>query len=127
MAVGMSSYLANKVLDAMCNNTSLAVTSVYIKLHIGDPGSAGTANAAAETTRKLVSFGVAASGAVSNDAQIQWTSVTGSEDYTHYSAWDALSSGNFLWSGTVTSDAVTAGDMFTIPVGDLDLNITLAS
>lgn len=127
MAVGMSSYLANKVLDAIGNNTSFAITSVYMKLHTGDPGSAGTANAATETTRKLVSFAVAASGTMSNDAQIQWTSVTGSEDFTHYSMWDASSGGNFLWSGTVTADAVTTGDYFTIANGDLDLTITLAS
>ena len=57
-----SNYLENAINDAVCNNTSLAVATVYVKLHIGDPGEAGTSNAAGETTRKAASFGASASG-----------------------------------------------------------------
>ena len=51
MATGLSAYLCNSFLNALGNNTSYAVTQVYVKLHVGDPGSAATANAATETTR----------------------------------------------------------------------------
>jgi hypothetical protein len=58
---------------------------------------------------------------MSNDADIVWTGVSGSEDYTYYSLWSASTAGTFHQSGTVTANAVTAGDTFTIPTGDLDL------
>ena len=127
MAVGISSYAANALFNAIGNNTSFAVATCYVQLHIGDPGAAGTSNTATETTRKAVSFGAAASGAISNDAQIQWTSIAGSQDATHFSLWDASSVGNFLGSGTITANSYTAGDTYTIAIGDLDLSLTVAS
>ena len=127
MAVGISWYAANALFNAIGNNTSFAVATCYVQLHVGDPGAAGTSNAAVETTRKAVSFGAASSGAISNDAAITWTNVAGTEDYTHFSLWDAASGGNFLGSGTITAAAVTAGDTFTIASGDLDLSLTVAS
>lgn len=82
MATGLSSYLANSFLDALGNNTSFAVTTVYVKLHTGDPGANGTANAATETTRKSVSFAAASSGSIASDADITWTNIAGSQDAT---------------------------------------------
>ena len=67
MAVGISSYAANALFNAIGNNTSFAVATCYVQLHIGDPGAAGTSNTATETTRKAVSFGAAASGAILAD------------------------------------------------------------
>lgn len=127
MAVGISSYLANKWLDALCNNTSFAVTTVYMQLHTADPGASGTTSVATETTRQSVSFGAASSGAISSDAQVQWTNIAGSQDATHYSLWDASSGGNFLGSGTITANAYTAGDTLTFASGDIDLALTIAS
>lgn len=127
MAVGISSYLANKWLDALCNNTSFAVTTVWMQLHTADPGASGTTSVATETTRKSVSFGAASSGAISSDAQVQWTNIAGSQDATHYSLWDASTAGNFLGSGTITANAYTAGDTLTFASGDIDLALTIAS
>lgn len=122
--MSISNYLETVLLDLVFNATAYSGQSTaYMQLHIGDPGEAGTANVAAETTRKAVTFGAAASGAISNDAQIQWTNVAGTEDYTHFSLWDASTNGNCLWVGTVTANAVTAGDTFTVAVGDLDLTL----
>ena len=127
MATGLSTYLCNSFLNALGNNTSYAVTQVYIKLHVGDPGSAATANAATETTRKSVSFAAASAGAIASDADISWTNIAGSQDATHFSAWDNISAGNFLFSGTVTANAYTAGDTFTIASGSLTVSLTVAS
>ena len=127
MAIGISSYSANALFNAIGNNTSFAVTTCYVQLHVGDPGASGTANTATETTRKSVSFGAASGGAISNDVAIEWTSISGSQDATHFSLWDASTSGNFLGSGTVTANSYTAGDTFTIAIGDLDLSLTVAS
>lgn len=127
MAVGISNYLANQWLDALGNNDTFAVTNVYVKLHVGDPGAAATANAATETTRKEASFSAASSGALTSDAALTWTNIVGSQDATHFSAWDNLTAGNFLFSGTVTANAYTAGDTFTIASTSLTVSLTVAS
>lgn len=122
--MSISNFLETTLLDLVFNGTSYAGQStVYMQLHVGDPGEAGTANVATETDRQAVTFGAASGGAIANDAQIQWTSVAGSEDYTFFSLWDASTNGNCLWVGTVTANAVTAGDTFTIAVGDLDITL----
>jgi hypothetical protein len=129
MAVGLSAAVANAILNALCRSTAWTEPdAVWIQLHTGDPGAAGTSNVATETTRQQATFGTTASGgAISNTAALTWTNVAGSEDYTHYSAWDAETDGNFLFSGTITANAVTAGDTFTIAVGDMDVSLTVAS
>ena len=127
MATGLSSYLANAFLDAVGNNTSFAVSTVYVKLHVGDPSSNGTANPATEVTRKSVSFGAASGGSLASDAAVTWTNIAGSQDATFFTAWDNASAGNFLFSGTITANPYTAGDTFTIASGDLTVSLTLAS
>jgi hypothetical protein len=127
MPTGLSSYLANKFLDAVGNATAYSATDVYVKLHIGDPGANGTANAATETTRKSVSFSAALTGGLTSDADVSWESIAGSEDATFFTVWDNLTAGNFLFSGTVAGNAYTAGDTFTIPSGSLTVSLTLAS
>ena len=127
MATGVSSYLANAWLDAVGNATSFSVATVYVKLHVGDPGANGTSNAATETTRKEASFAAASSGSIASDAAITWTNISGSQDATHFTAWDNVSAGNFLFSGTITANAYTAGDTFTISSGALTVSLTIAS
>jgi hypothetical protein len=127
MATGLSNYLANKFLDAVGNATAYSAANVYVKLHIGDPGASATSNPATETTRKSVSFSAASTGGLTSDADISWTNIAGSEDATFFSAWDGLTAGNFLFSGTVAGNAYTAGDTFTIPSGSLTVSLTLAS
>ena len=127
MATGISAYLANAWLNALGNATSFSVTTAYVKLHVGDPGSAGTSNAATETTRKSVSFAAASNGALASDADVSWTNIAGSQDATHFTAWDNETAGNFLFSGTITGNAYTAGDTYTISSGGLTVSLTVAS
>lgn len=112
--MSISNYLENAFLDTL-RNTSLAVSAVYVKLHLGDPGEAGTSNAAAETTRKSISFSAASGGSMASSATVEWTNVSTTETYSHFSLWDNASAGNCLWSGALSSSAaVTAGDTFQI-------------
>jgi hypothetical protein len=127
MPTGLSNYLANKFLDAVGNATAYSSANVYVKLHIGDPGANGTANAATEITRKSVSFSAASTGGLTSDADVSWENIAGSEDATFFTVWDNLTAGNFLFSGTVAGNAYTAGDTFTIPSGSLTVSLTLAS
>jgi len=127
MATGLSAYLANSFLNALGNATAYSVATPYIKLHVGDPGVNGTTNPAVETTRKSVSFAAANAGAIASDADITWTNIAGSEDATHFTAWDNLTAGNFLFSGTITGNPYTAGDTYTIASGSLTASLTVAS
>ena len=127
MATGISSYLANSWLNALGNATPFLVATPYVKLHVGDPGANGTSNAATETTRKAVSFSAASAGALASDADVTWTNIAGSQDATHFTAWDNLSAGNFLFSGTITGNAYTAGDTYTISSAGLTVSLTVAS
>ena len=127
MATGISSYLADQWLDALGNNDTFAVAAVYVKLHVRDPGAAGTSNPATETTRKEASFSAASSGTLTSDSALTWTNIAGSQDATHFTAWDNVSAGNFLFSGTITANAYTAGDTFTIASGSLTVSLTIAS
>lgn len=127
MAEGLSAYLCNAWLDALGNNTSFAVVQVYVKLHVGAPGALGTANPATETTRKAASFGVAASGVLTSNDALTWTNIAGSQDANHFTCWDDISAGNFLFSGNLTSNPYDAGDTFEIASGNLTATLTVAS
>jgi len=120
-----SDLVANAWLDALGNATSYSEAAVWVQLHTGDPGSAGTSNVAAETDRMQASFAAAASRAMTTDAAVEWAPVGATETLTWISLWDASTSGNFLGRDDLSSSApVTAGDTFRLPTGDLDMSIT---
>ena len=90
-----------------------APAAIYIQWHIGDPGSAGTANTAAVTTRSAVTMGAAASNAIALSNSPTYTA-TGSETLTHISVWSASSGGTFYWScALASSKAVVNTDVVT--------------
>lgn len=112
--MSISNYAELAFLDTL-RGTSYSAAATYLKLHTGDPGEAGTSNAATETARKSVSFSAASSGSMSSSATVEWTNVAATETYSHWSLWDNSTSGNCLWTGALASSAaVTAGDTFQI-------------
>lgn len=121
MATGMLAAAANTALDAMLANYT------WVKLHIGDPGSAGTSNPATETTRKQATWRSSSGGATSQSNALTWTNIAGSEDATHFSCMTASTAGSVGFTGTVTANAYVAGDTFTVAIDDLDVSFTLAS
>jgi hypothetical protein len=122
--MSISNYAELKILDHTTGTASwTAPSTVYLKLHTGDPGEAGTSNAATETTRKSVAFSAASSGSISSSATVEWTNVSTTETYSHWSLWDNSTAGNCLWSGALSSSAaVTAGDTFQITSLTLSLD-----
>lgn len=118
MTVGLHAVnLANKWLDMLGATAFTAPSTTAVKLYTGDPGSAGTANASAETTRKALSWSAAASGSKSITATLpQWaTWSAGTETLSHAGVWDSLTVGNFLYSYAFTvAKSVANGDTVNI-------------
>ena len=117
--MSLSNYAENAFANSMRGGGNgvnvTAPAALYAKLHTGDPGEDGTANAATETTRNAVEFGAASNGVVSLSNTPSWTSVSTTETYSHISIWDNSTAGNCWGSGALTSSvSVTAGDTFTL-------------
>ncbi|HMG44647.1 MAG TPA: hypothetical protein VK611_25160 [Acidimicrobiales bacterium] len=130
--LGFSQSIADSILNGFGNAANwTAPTAVWIQLHDGDPGSAGTANIADNTTRTQASFGSPATNAATrrilNDTDITWVDVAAAEDYTHWSAWTLVTAGTFLGDGLMTANALLVGDDFVIPAGDIEVNLLLAT
>lgn len=126
MTTGLAVGVANALLDALGNATNYtAPTEFWVKLHTGDPGSAGTANAAANTTRQQASFSAASGGAMTTNAALEWLTVSDTETYSHASFWSASTGGTFLGSDNLASPRpMTAGNDFRIAAGNLDISLT---
>lgn len=122
--MSISNYAELEILDHLTGTASwTAPAAVYVKLHTGVPGEDCTGNAATEATRKAATFSAASSGAITSNATIEWTNVSTTETYSHWSLWDAATAGNPLWYGALSSSAaVTAGDTFQIT--QLQLTLT---
>lgn len=122
MTTGFTPTGAGTALDA------LAAAYRWIKPHIGSPGAAGASNPAVETTRKQVTWNATgADGIVDNSADLVWTNVAASEDWTHFSAHSAATDGTCGFTGTITANPVSSGDTMTIAAGGLTVSVTLAS
>lgn len=118
-----STYLANKVLDAIYNATAIGIAAdVWVSLHTASPGD----NGANEVTggsyaRQQVPFGAAATKALANTGNVDYTSMPAAT-VTHVGVWDAVTAGNFLGGGILVAQKVVgAGDTFRFPTGDLDI------
>jgi hypothetical protein len=118
VTVGLhTTNLANRWLDMFGATAFTAPTSTYVKLHTGDPGSAGTANASANTTRVILVWSAAASGSKAITATLpSWeTWAAGSETISHISVWDNLTAGNLLFTAALTtSKAMVNGDALNL-------------
>ena len=130
MTTGLSPTTANSLLNAICRASAYSAPAVYVQLHIADPGAAGTANLATETTRKAVTFGNAASGgSIANTVAVTWTNINAPtpQDASHYSLWDAASAGTFLGSGLITANQYSGGDTYNMAVGAVVLSFGVAA
>ncbi len=117
MTTGLATDLADAILDDVCG-------TVWVKLHTGDPGAAGTAHAATETTRQQATFASASGGVANTSGDMVWTSVAGTETYSHISLWNDATAGSFMGSDALdVARAVTTGDNFTIAAGDASLSL----
>jgi hypothetical protein len=113
VTVGLASAAAAAILGVW-RGTAYAGVTAYCKLHIGDPGAAGTANASAVTTRNAVTWNAPSAGQMTLSALAAY-SMTASETITHVSLWDSATAGNFLGSAALTvAKTVSNGDTLTL-------------
>ena len=126
MTVGLAPGIAQAMLDALCRNVAWTQPAAFwLKLHTGDPGAVGTANAFGDTTRRQATFSAtAADGTITTSADINWTNLSAAGTISHVSFWSAGSGGTFLGSDDlVTPRTVALADSFTILAGDVDLSL----
>ncbi len=101
MTAGLSTARAHANLN-IYRATAQAAVSGFVKLHTGDPGSAGTSNASAVTTRNAITFAAPSAGSMALSSLASYAMTT-TETITHVSIWDASSAGNFQESWALSS------------------------
>jgi len=135
-----SDYLENEILDHVLNNgralTYTPPTTLYIALFTSSGGLenntegsqtevSGGAYARQSLNGSTNYFTVAASGATSNYDDIEFPVAT--DDWgtiTHVAVMDALTSGNVLiWGALTSSKIIENGDQFKFTAGNLDITL----
>lgn len=126
MAGNLSNYLENKLIDHFLGTASYTMpTNVYVALYTVTPGEAGggTEVTGGSYARQVATFSAAASGATSNDSNIDFTNMPAAT-VVAIGIFDALTTGNLLLYGSLTTNKTTdAGDTLRIATGDLDISI----
>lgn len=125
--MSFSNYLENKVLDHVFGGTAYtAPTTLYVGLFTSDPGEtgSGTEVSGGSYARQTITFTVTGSQA-SSSAAVEFPTATASWGTITYAAvYDAVSGGNLLASGALTtSKTIDSGDVFRIPSGDFDIDL----
>lgn len=108
--------------NAFIDGTALPST-LWMQLHIGNPGSNGTANVAVESVRKSFTRTAAASGVSTNASQIQWLNVPETETITHISIWSLVTAGVCWFIDDVADLGIFTGDSVTVVVSVLSMAI----
>lgn len=138
--MAFSQYLATQILSWVKGSAfPTALSNVYVSIHTGDPGTAGTSNDVTATvvggnrvavsSSAFSSVGSAGGGGfqITNTGVVQMTAsavnvVT--QSLTHFGIWDAASSGNFLASGSLSASVdVATGDTVQFNIGAMAIKV----
>jgi hypothetical protein len=127
---GLSTAMKNSIGDMLYNQTNItAPTAIFLSLHTADPGATGASEVSGSAYARVnvtAMFSASASGAVTNDVQIDFPEVTTSSyTATHWGLWSASSGGTYYHGGDVNPDKLHAvGSIPSFAVGELDVTIT---
>jgi hypothetical protein len=125
----LSNYAESQVIKWLMTAAGVTRPSAwYVALHTADPGETG---ATAELSgngyaRQSAAFTEDTNGLVDNDADVTFGPNTGSNwgEITHISIWDAVSSGNCLAKGAISSPVtINVNDSLKFAAGQLDVSI----
>jgi hypothetical protein len=125
--MSFSNFLETEILDHVFGgNAYTAPGTLYVGLYTSNPDedNSGTEVSGGSYARVSGTFTVTDNTA-SNDAAIEFTTATDLwGTVTHIGVLDASSGGNLLcYAALTTSKAITIGDVFRIPTGDLDISL----
>ena len=120
----MSDYLENALVNATLRNTTFtSPATVYTGLFTTDPldDGSGTEVSGGSYAREASTFGAPSNGSTSNSADIQFNQATANwGTITHFGIFDALTGGNLLYHGILTSSkTIETGDVFKFATGSL--------
>jgi type IV secretory pathway TrbL component len=119
MTVGLSATTANAMIDGQLG-------TVWVALHVGDPGASGTANASSVTTRAQSTRASASAGSsAQSGTDPSWASWAGTNNQTqtHISLWSASTAGTFLGSAALAvSKTMQTGDTLTLDTLGISLS-----
>lgn len=123
-----STSLRNSLLDTLAN-TSFAVATAYLSLHIGNPGITGANELTGGSyARQLIAWSAASGGSKANSGALSFTglpAVVSGTPLTHMGIWTAVTAGTFLWAGPIGTQkilpftAITTGNAFQAPAHGL--------
>lgn len=119
----ISDFLENELLDHVFNAAYTPAATVYLALHTADPTDDGSGAEADYTSyaRAAITFGAASSRRVTQSATVTFPASTGgSNTITHWSVWDASSSGNPLAHGAfAASKVIVSGNTPSVASGEV--------
>lgn len=139
--MAFSQYLASQILNWVRGNAfATALNNVFVTIHTGDPGTAGTSNDTTSNVTGSANRVSVASGAfsavgsatgggfqITNTGTVQLTTNAVNAtpvSITHFGLWDAQTGGNFLASGTLTTAVdVQSGDTVQFNIGAMAVRV----
>lgn len=128
MAGSKSDYLENKILDHTRGKTSYTMPTAYVALFTAAPSDSGGGTEVSGSNYSRVTtagadWTAASSGSGGNANAITFPTPSGSwGTVTHFGIFDASTTGNLLWWGSLTtSKTIGSGDTASFAVGALVL------
>lgn len=124
----MSDFLENALINATLRATTYtSPANVFVGLFTTDPldDGSGTEVSGGSYAREIATFAAPSNGASSTNADVQFTQATANwGTVTHFGIFDALSGGNLLYHGILTtSKTIETGDVFKIASGNLTVTL----
>jgi len=124
-----SDFIEQKLLETLLNNAAFpTVSTTYVALHTTSPLDDGSGaecvgtNYARIDTGAFTSMTAITDGQTENTAEIAFAQASDGTwgTITHVGLWDAVSGGNLIYHGALTSSkTIDANDTFKIAAGDL--------
>jgi hypothetical protein len=125
----LSNYAESQVIKWLMTAAAVSrPTAWFVALHTADPGEDGSVGELSGNgyARQSATFTEDTNGLVDNDADITFGPNTGVNwgDVTHVSVWTAVSSGQCLYKGALSSPVtINVNDSLRFAAGQLDCSI----
>ena len=126
--MSFTNFLETEILDHVFAGAAYSAPATkYLALFTAiSDGEAGSVTELSGDAYARQSVAFSTSGATtSNTGAVEFPTATGSwGTVTHVGVYDAVSSGNLMCYATLSSSkAIGTGDVFRVPVGDLDITL----